>query len=137
MNENLLDEHFLAETVERLRKTRTLHKRATVIYRCTNRNHHLLYVFRIHGQYVVYQPPYKFSDEINERESVPAARSRLTVDGDRRYQRSTFLLAQAAGHLSVQCDDCQAKIRVDSIAADAAAATRQPTEIRLANNSVR
>jgi hypothetical protein len=131
------DERFASELIAALQKTHTLDKRATVIYRCQTRNCVLMYVFVTRGLHVVHQPRYKLSNEVNQRESADTARARHTLDGDRRWKEETFLLRQADGQLSLQCDHCRAKVQVDSIASDVAAATRQPTEIKLANNAVR
>ncbi|WP_019969342.1 hypothetical protein [Mycobacterium sp. 141] len=97
----------------------------------------MLYVFVAEGGPFVHQPAYKLSDAVNQRETVEAARAGHTIDGNRRWKPATFLLTEAAGQLSLECDHCRAKVHVDSIAADIAAATRQPSEIQLSNNTVR
>lgn len=128
----------IAEINAVVQTPRKLAKRATLVYECDNdRKCVLLCVLTISGVRVVYQPRYKLSDKVNQRESVQAARDKHTEDGDRRWKAGSFRLAQAAGWLSVQCDHCRAKIDVKSIESDYAAATRMPTVIKLSNGDVR
>lgn len=126
-----------AALVAAMKATNTLDKRATLIYRCNSRACPLLYVFTADGRRFAHQPRYKLSDDVNKRETVAAARAKHTIDGDRRWKAETFPLAQAGGHLSLECDHCRVKVHVDSIEADITAATRLPTTIRLGHGDMR
>ncbi len=127
----------IGDIVAAMKTSGTLAKRATLIYRCQTRSCPMLYVFVTAGERFVHQPRYKLSDEVNQTESVEAARAKHTVDGDRRWKADTFALAQAAGVLRLECDHCRAQLNVESIEADCRAATRQPTTIQMAHNELR
>jgi hypothetical protein len=114
-----------------------LTKLATVIYECETRGCAMLYVFNNAGRLYIRQSRHKLSDPVNRQESVPDARAKHTIDGDRHWQGQAFELSQADGYLSLECDHCRAKRHVDTIAADVAAATRQPTTITVPNGDVR
>jgi hypothetical protein len=114
-----------------------LSKLATVIYECETRGCAMLYVFNNAGRLYIRQSRRKLSPAVNREESVPAARAKHTVDGDRHWQKEAFALSQAGGYLSLECDHVRAKVHVDTIAADVAAATRQPTTLVVPNGDVR
>lgn len=112
-------------------------RRATLIYQCATRKCPLLYVFSSNGRSFAHQPRYKLSDAVNQRETVAEARDKHTVDGERRWKAETFPLALADGLLSLECDHCRAKVRVETISSDTSVATRQATTIDLRHNEVR
>lgn len=122
--------------VEEMKVSKTLTKRAALIYRCETRGCALLYVYNASGVLFAYQPSYKLSREVNERESVAEARAKHTRDGDRHWKDDTIPLDLAGGTLSLECDHCRAKVHVETIATEVAAATRLPATIKLPHNSV-
>lgn len=117
--------------------TRSKRKRATLIYECTGRKCALLYVFTAHGRRFAHQPRYKLSAEVNQQETVEAARTRHTLDGNRHWKADTFPLSAAAGVLRLECDHCRAQLEVGTIEADVRGATHLPTTIPLHHNQVR
>lgn len=126
------------QDVDAMKSAKTLKSQAVLIYRCENRKRcALLYVYSINGNRVVHQPRYKLSDEVNQRESVQAARDKHTEDGKGKWKEDSFPLSLARGLLRLQCDHCRAQIDVTTIEADLAAATRKPTTITLKNATVR
>ena len=126
------------QAVDEMKANGTLKSHAVLIYRCEDKRRcAMLYVYSINGNRVVHQPRYKLSQEINQRESVQAAREKHTEDGERKWKEDSFPLSLAAGLLSLQCDHCRAWIDVETINADIAAATRRQTTITLKNGTVR
>jgi hypothetical protein len=111
-------------------------KRAVIVYRCP-RGCVLLAVFRYDGRHFGYKPRVKLSDAVNQANSVAAARAKKTIDGDRRWRAYAFPLSRAGGLLSTDCNHVRAKVDVETVERDLAAATRQREAIPLSHNEVR
>lgn len=131
----MTDEEIVASL--ELIPTAQVARRATLVYRCP-RGCTLLCVFVIDGRRFGYKPAVKFSDAVNQANSVPAARAKSTSDGDRRWLPYAFPLSLAAGQLGAECDHLRAKVDLDTaLDADISSATRQPHTIELADGDVR
>lgn len=114
-------------------------KQSLVVYRCNVADSKcvLLCVLNIDGQRFGYKPAVKRSTELNELNSVPAARETKTSDGERRWLPYVFPMSAAGGWLLAECNHVHARVDCDSIDADVKAAPRRAHVIRLSHNEVR
>lgn len=66
-------------------------------YICRKRGCRLATVVRVQDRLIVRTEPYKFGPGLNEARSVPRARERNTLDGDRYWPGHTFDVFDLAG----------------------------------------
>lgn len=101
---------------------------AVVEYRCARRGCLLLHVWRTPDGLKYYQPGYKLSAALNERDSNAAGRARNTIDGDRRWRSRGGVLDDLQGWgadvgIPLQCDHLNSVAPSDEVLAQAEAAT--------------
>lgn len=116
--------------------TAQIAKQSVVVYRCP-RGCTLLCVLVIEDRRFGYKPAAKVSPDVNEANSVPAAREKSTFDGDRRWRPYPFPMSLAGGLLLAECDHVRARVDCDTVDADLRAATHRPHTIKLSHNEVR
>lgn len=107
-----------------------------VEYRCVNtRACLLLQAWMANGRVLYYRPAYKRSRNRNENESVPQARQRNTLDGDRHWKPRAGNLSALAGWsgvgIDLNCDHSEVIVTPRLVLADADAATPGTPKRRL------
>ena len=116
--------------------TAEIAKQSVLVYRCA-RGCALLCVLVVDGRSFGYKPAVKRSTELNERNSVQAARETKTTDGERRWRSYPFPMSAAGGWLLAECDHVHARVDCDSIDADIRSAPRRGHTVHLSHNEVR